>query len=295
MHKSVFMILRYSGLPFLFRNILQRNMITIIMFHDISKETAERTFTFLMNNYNIIDLNEYIKAREDSNIKIPKKALIITFDDGHIRNYDMLPILKKYDLPITIFLCSSIVNTKRHYWFKYRHKSIIKSELKQKTNKERLSILSNLGFKQDKEFLGPQALQKEQIEEMKSYVNLQSHTMFHPLLPKSTYDEAKLEIFNSKKNLEIDFDLNINAIAYPNGDYSDRDVELVKNAGYKCGLTVDFGFNSMKTDMYRLKRLSLNDSNNIHEVIVKTSGVWAFFKTRNGKKQTYGYTNSINN
>ena len=85
------------------------------------------------------------------------------------------------------------------------------------------------------------------------------------------------------------------AIAYPNGDYSERDIELVKSAGYRCGVTVDYGFNTVKTDLFRLKRLSVNDTGNIDELAVKASGVWAFIKTRNGRKQGYGWNAKAQN
>ena len=39
-----------------------------------------------------------------------------------------------------------------------------------------------------------------------------------------------------------------------------------------------------------MKRLSVNDTDNIDELIVKASGVWSFFKTRNGRHQEFGYT-----
>jgi hypothetical protein len=83
--------------------------------------------------------------------------------------------------------------------------------------------------------------------------------------------------------------LKINAIAYPNGDYSDRDITLAKEAGYSCGVTVDFGYNTLDTDLFSLKRLSVNDTSNLDELAVKASGVWQFFKTKNGKKQGYGW------
>ena len=167
--------------------------------------------------------------------------------------------------------------------------------MKYKSNKDRLEILSKDGFKQEKEFDIPQALQKEQIEEMKYYINMQSHTLFHPILPKCSFNEAKKEIFKSKEILENEYSLNINAIAYPNGDYSDRDINYSKDAGYKCGITVDYGFNTQDTDIYKLKRLSVNDTDSIDELIVKASGVWAFLKTRNGRHQKNGYTKNINN
>ncbi len=80
----------------------------------------------------------------------------------------------------------------------------------------------------------------------------------------------------------------INTISYPNGDYSKRDIELAKKAGYECGITVDFGFNNNKPDLFRLKRISVNDTSDINELIVKSTGVWGFFKTFNGLKQSYG-------
>ena len=122
---------------------------------------------------------------------------------------------------------------------------------------------------------------------MSSFVNFQSHTLFHPILPNCTDEEAKREIINSKLILESDYKLRINAIAYPNGDYSERDILLCKEAGYECGITVDHGFNTIDTDLFRLKRFSINDTNNIDELIVRASGVYSFFKTFNGRRKAF--------
>ncbi len=290
MKRLIFKVLRFSGLPFIFREFIQKNKVTILMFHDISKETAEKTFSYLLKKYNIIELNEYLNAteRKDESI-IPKKALIITFDDGHIRNYEILPVIIKYNIPVTIFLCASIINSNRHFWFRYENQPIATSKLKKKSNKDRLKMLHKAGFEQDKEFDNPHALQINHLNEMKQYVNMQSHTMFHPILPQCNDDEARNEIFNSKQILEKEYGFEINSIAYPNGDYSERDIDLVKKAGYKSGITVDYGFNTIESDLFRLKRLSANDTTDLNELIVKTSGVWSFFKTKMEKKQKQSY------
>lgn len=292
MNRLLFRILRLSGLPVLFREIIQKKKVTILLFHDIKVKTAEKTFVYLNKKYNIIDLNDLIDAIEKKDFrKIPPKALIITFDDGHIRNYEMLPVIKKHQIPITIFLCAGIINTNRHFWFKFENNSISTSDLKLVANEERLELLSKVGFKQDKEFENPQALQKQQIDEMSPFVNMQSHTLYHPILPKCKDDIAKSEILLSKEILENEYNFNINAISYPNGDYSDRDIELSKIAGYKCGITVDYGFNTKNTNPFKLKRISVNDTDDLNELIVKSSGVWAFIKTQNGRKQKFGYSN----
>lgn len=272
--KLIFKVLRISGLPVLVRELIQRNKVTILLFHDISKETAEQTFSYLSRKYNIIDLNDFIEAHERKiGSKLPKKALIITFDDGNIRNYEILPSIRKYNIPVTIFLCTSIINTNRQYWFKSETLSVSVSKFYLQSN-EWYTDLLKYGFEKDKEFDKPQALQNTHIEDMKHYVNFQSHTMYHPILPKCNEREAQKEIFGSKEILENTYGLKINAISYPNGDYSERDILLSKEAGYKCGITVDFGYNTIETDIFKLKRLSVNDTDDINELIVRASGVW---------------------
>ena len=157
--------------------------------------------------------------------------------------------------------------------------------------KKRVEYLSSIGFDIEKEYEQPQALQKEQIEQMKPFVNFQAHTLYHPILPMCDYAEAEKEILQSKQVLEQKFGLDITTIAYPNGDYSTRDIALAKEAGYRCGVTVDFGLNNPHSDLFRLKRISISDTANIDELCVKASGLWGFFKTRNGRKQNFGFRN----
>lgn len=111
-----------------------------------------------------------------------------------------MPVFKKYSVPATIFLCAAIINTKRNYWFKFNHAAISLRQLKQELNKNRLRILAGFGFEPQMEFETVQALTKQQIGEMKSHLNLQGHTMFHPCLPKFTDIEARTEILNQKKS-----------------------------------------------------------------------------------------------
>ncbi len=249
------------------------------MFHDIDRETAERSFAHIYSKYNVIGLNQFIEACETKNASgLPRKAVVITFDDGHKGNYELLSVVRKYEAPITIFLCSSIIDTNRHYWFKVKHNRYSTQELKLKSNKEKLALMAEVGFDPEKEYDTPQALSKKQIEELRPHVNFQSHTMFHPCLPQCELDEEREEIETSKRMLEQEYGLDINAIAYPNGDFSERTVELTKAAGYKCGLTVDFGFNIINSDLFRLKRIDLNDTSDMNEMIVRASGLWDILK-----------------
>ena len=274
----------------LFREVIQRDKVTFLLYHDISRDTAEKTFPWLAEHYNIIGLQDFIEACRNPNAhRLPQKSLVITFDDGHLRNHQLLPVVQRMKLPVTIFLCSGIIDTNRHYWFTYKHPDLSKSALKRASNRERLRLLKNVGFTPEREFQTPQAMNRKQIEELKPWFDLQAHTISHPCLPRCTDAEAREEIISSKQVLERDWGLKIDSIAYPNGDYSDRDIALAKEAGYQCGVTVDFGYNTTATDLFRIKRLSVNDTANLDELAAKTSGAWQFFKTRNGRKQGYGW------
>jgi peptidoglycan/xylan/chitin deacetylase (PgdA/CDA1 family) len=279
MKKLLFKILRYSGLPLLFRELIQRNRITILLFHDVAPETAAFTFQFLKKKYSLISLNDLLNAVDYKDlISLPRKALIITFDDGHIGNYRLFPLICKHKIPVSIFLCAAIINTNRSFWFTYKPSEEKKGELKKIINSERLAILNKFGYNQLEEHETPQALTKTQIMEMKEQINFQSHTLFHPILTQCNFEDAKKEIIDSKILLENEYDLKINAISYPNGDYTNREIEIAREGGYSCGVTVDYGFNSIETDVYKLKRISVKDTFNLDELIVKSSGVWGFLK-----------------
>ena len=288
MSDIVYKALRWSGAAWLWREIVQRYKVTFLLFHDMDAVDAERNFKYLKKHYNIIGLNDYLDAVHNRG-RLPDKAVVITFDDGHAGNYALLPVAKKLQIPVTIFLCSSIVGTKRHFWFRHNDEVKAKAEaFKRMTNERRLETLRQYGFEQEQDYANTQALTKEQIEEMKPWVDFQSHTCFHPILPLCGNAVAKQEIGESKRQLEDSFGLSINALSYPNGDYSARDIRLAQEAGYECGITVDSGYNDPKTDLFRLKRFSVNDAKTTAELMVKASGCYALLKHRL-HKPSYGF------
>ncbi|MDN3686562.1 polysaccharide deacetylase family protein [Cyclobacterium jeungdonense] len=278
MKKIVFALLRYSGLPVLFREVFQRNKVSILVFHDIDFPTAEKSFAYLSKHYNFISLEDLIAAIQNQDgSKLPKKAMVVTFDDGHVGNHELLPVFKKYKVPVTIFLCSGIIDTSKHYWFLEELNKETLRYLKQIPNEERVSFLRKKGFDSGKDYPDRQSLSATQIEEMATFVSMQSHTVSHPILSNCEDEESKWEITESKSALEKKLKKPINAIAYPNGSFTKREVHFTKKAGYKCGLTVKPGFNSIRSNPFELKRLDPNDSRNINELIVKSSGIQSIF------------------
>ncbi len=147
--------------------------------------------------------------------------------------------------------------------------------LKTIPDEQRLEVLAQSGFHPEREFPVAQALQRDHLEAMKGSVDLQSHGVFHSCLPNCADEVAEFEVAGSKRMLEGSIGRPVTAFAFANGDYCARDLDLVKQAGYRCALTVDHGFNRRGDDPYLLKRLNVDDSGNIDALSAKASGVWA--------------------
>jgi peptidoglycan/xylan/chitin deacetylase (PgdA/CDA1 family) len=281
--------LRLSGAPFFIRKFIQRRKVTIIFYHNPSPSRADRHFEALGCRYNFISLKDFTEARRAGQVgKLPPQSLIVTFDDGFTGNYELLPIFEKHGITPTIFVCSGIVGTNRHFWFEDSKKRPDHEHLKKVTNDERLGALKEIGFEEDKEFDIRQALSKDEIQEMKKIVDFQSHTMFHPILPRCAKERAGREIQGSKEDLANSLGIEAYALAYPNGDYSPGVIGLAKEAGYECGLTIDLGFNDQNTDPFRLKRIYIEDDMDTSVLIVAASGILGLVM-RTLTSPSYGY------
>ena len=281
MKPVLFKILRLSGIPFLIKESIQKRNVTIITFHQPLVDTFEICTRYLKKYYNIIPLLQYIEYLQGIR-SIPKKSIIITLDDGLKNNYELLNIIKAYKIPITIFLCSEIVGTTRHFWWTHKIVGYSLKELKRMPELERRNLYKQNDFDYVTNYgeKSRQVLNMEEINEMflSGYVDFQSHTMSHVLLDKCDDSLALEEIQYSKINLEKKLNKPVYALAYPNGFYSNREIINVQKTGYICALTMDPGFNAKKTNQFKLRRLGISDKANIDEIIVRTSGLWGFIK-----------------
>lgn len=276
---SIFRFIRILGIPLIFRKLLQKNSVTIILLHNPEPYKTYKFFSFLDRKYNIISLQDYIfyryNSREQS--KLLPQSLIITFDDGHKNNFFILPILKRLNIKITIFLTAGLINTNKNFWADFE--GLTKFQIRNFKNisdTKRIQYLNRRGFDKEKEDGVRRALNKKEIYEMVSYVDFQSHSISHCVLPNCSEEKSLNEISSSKKILEDLICKPINTFSFPFGKYSERELKFLKKTSYKAAITLDAGYNLPKTDIFRLKRVSVDDNANIDELIVKACGFWGY-------------------
>jgi poly-beta-1,6-N-acetyl-D-glucosamine N-deacetylase len=278
-HRSFWSVLRWSGLPLLVRHALQRGRVTILYYHDIDPADLSRQLSILGERYHFIRLRDYVDARLSGDMHaLPEQALVVTFDDGLKGNYDLLEVFRRHGVVPTIFLTSGIVGTNRRFWTMMPSDRSEVERLKRVPDPERLAALASMGHAETDTFPERSALSRAEVDEMKGSVEFQSHTVLHPILPMCSDERAWTEIADSKSDLERDYGLDIYALAYPNGAFSERVIGLSKRAGYRCAVTTVPGLNDAHPDLFRLRRLSIPDDASRDEVIAKASGLSDYLK-----------------
>ncbi len=277
---SAFLI-RYCGIPWFIRNNYAKNKATIIVYHNPKRDVLERHLDYLSMRYNFITLHMLIGAIYSQNwANIPPKSLVITFDDGHRGNFELLKVFQKYNVIPTIYICSQIVNTNRHFWFK-KPDADFKKNLKKYNHSKRLMLLKkNIGFTLNMEYPEEerQALNKEEMILMKDYVDFQSHSLFHPVMATCPNDECRKEIFESKEDIETLLNKDCRHFSYPAGNYTEREIELLKKAGYLSARTIDVGWNNLNTDPYMLKTTGIADNASINWLSVQLTGMTDYLR-----------------
>lgn len=266
-------LVRWSGLALLIRHLVARRRASILLYHDPTPQVLERHLRYLAPRYNFITLDQLVDAIEQGRWNaLPDRSLVLTFDDAHRRNAELADVLTRYGVVPTIYACSQIVATDRHFWFLETDDP---EPLKPLTQSERLAQLESLtAFSPARAYpLDPHALSREQFDRLRSCVDFASHTRFHPVLTTCDDDECATEIIRSKAELEALLGEPCRHFSYPNGDYGPREIAFARQAGYASARSVDIGWNDERTDLFRLRILGTGDTASVNRLAADLTGI----------------------
>lgn len=70
----------------------------------------------LRRHYRIMSLGDLVRALRER--QLPKRAVVITFDDGYADNFlNAKPILERYEVPATVFVTTGYIGQEREFWW----------------------------------------------------------------------------------------------------------------------------------------------------------------------------------
>jgi peptidoglycan/xylan/chitin deacetylase (PgdA/CDA1 family) len=184
--------------------------------------------------YQSITLEQWI-AYKEKRAGLPRRPIIITFDDGYRSTYHTAwPILRRYGFSATVFLVASLIG-KTNAW----------------DVDERQEPLLN----------------ESEIREMQSgAITFGSHTQSHRALTRIPLEEAARELADSRKTLESLLARPVTALCYPFAKQNRTIRGLARKAGYDAAVIGRGGTNRVWTDQYALRRIKVDTSTTVGEL-----------------------------
>ena len=257
----------YRGPMFLrYRQRVTSDCVTILLYHRIETDHFRKHLEFLIRTYEFISLHDLARWYQGK-AQLPQKSLVITFDDGWKENFNLLPVIKEFDLPITIFLTAGLVNTWGTIW-NYIPNLTDPGEnrwLKTIPNSQREAYLINkYQHAHASSYAERSNLNLQEIELMQPFVDFQSHGMYHPVFTNCDEDELTFELEASRYKLSNLLEHEIYAIAYPYGRAGPREQQAAERAGYKVGRkAANYGVNRRDEDPFALKSIGINSDTSL--------------------------------
>jgi peptidoglycan/xylan/chitin deacetylase (PgdA/CDA1 family) len=268
---------RTTGAAGIARRVGAERRAGILLYHNPDPETLERHLTLLAKGHAFVPYAAIADAvRGGDWSDVPPKSLAVTFDDGHAGTVALVPVLESFGIHATIFICTEIVGTHRTFWWTVDGLSPQdRDRLMHVEDATRLAELERLaGWTPSSEAAGaPQALSTDELRALAGRVTFEAHTRLHPILPACSDEQAAVEIAGSKEDVERLTGTPCTAFAYPNGRYGARELALVREAGFESARTIETGWNSPKTDPYRLRILGMPDNASLNVVAAQSTGL----------------------
>ncbi|MCX5668244.1 MAG: polysaccharide deacetylase family protein [Candidatus Omnitrophica bacterium] len=230
------------------------SVVPVLMYHSfqaeedklvpcVSPEIFAVQMEFLAKNrYNVVG-PEKIIAYMTGIEKMPAKTAAITADDGYYNFYkNAYPVLKKYNLPATIFIATDKIGASGYLGWK---------ELGEMSDSGLITIGSHT---RSHPWLPSVSVDEEKLWD---------------------------ELAHSKEILEKGLGRRVDFICYPSGAFNDLTKETAKKAGYKGAFTTNPAKKSGIDDIYAIRRIKMSSAS-VNPVILwgKISRYYAWFKER---------------
>ena len=291
----------------------------------ITPETLEKIILYLIHeNYRFLALDDVEKKLHNTKNKQP--FVVFTLDDGYADNFvHGKPIFEKFEIPFTVFVTSSFPEgTSFPWWYaledmlKQAGELVLRNEdnplhfswqnaeegaalypsiaqrFKQNDTPKNRNYLQGLfdadALNRARTFAAPASWEQLKKEASHPLVTLAAHTKHHFRLASLTEEEAWEEIEGSKQALENQLGQPITHFAYPYGgigDFTARDVALVKQAGFKTAAVNYPGniLNSPKLELLTLPRYPLGERMTVEKLKQIRNGIAHF--AAHGFKSSY--------
>jgi peptidoglycan/xylan/chitin deacetylase (PgdA/CDA1 family) len=220
----------------------------------VAEEEFEQQMRYVAAHYDCLSLDEAVQALASGHL--PRRSVIVTFDDGYRDNLLAVPILKRYHVPATIYITTGAIDRARTFWWD-EHETILErlpslelswrgtprrwdlssDALKQQAfgelnrmfkaltpveQDELLAVLRNAAHAAGSEppYFDPEAMlswDEVQALDREPLITIGAHTVDHFVMRQLSEDELHHQIHGSRTDLERRLGHPVAHFAYPFG------------------------------------------------------------------------------
>lgn len=228
------------------------NSIPILMYHNIAKPPKGKRLSSLYTHpkqfyrqmkilsllgfkgLSMSDLEPYLSGHKVG------RVCGITFDDGYTDNLtNALPTLKTFGFTASSYIVTDYIGQ------------------------------SNVWTQNQRVQEAPLMNEKELKTWLHEGMSVGSHTKSHAHLTQISSEQAKREIFSSKKDLEALLNVEVQDFCYPYGEFNKSVVECVRLAGFKTATTTQRGHACESSNRLKLPRVHMTKRTHLLLFLIK--------------------------
>ena len=277
----------------------------------VSPATFEKHITWMLDYMTPVALSDWV-YRVSQSKPLPQRSVAITFDDGWRDNYThAYPILKKHNIPFTIFAVSGMIGSTKSFWPNQLSQLLSNQESNSdwpaglewlaeisslkpgevRTTEDISQVIQDCKQLSDRDIY--RYLERAHAEEAENresrtmldwgellemqnseLLEVGCHTENHVRLLETLPKETiETEILNGKLLLEEKLNREVGLFCYPNGDISKKAHNVVVD-NYQAAVTTQKGINNTTQNKFYLKRIGMHEdvSNSRTSFLARLSG-----------------------
>ena len=270
------------------------------LYSELAPELFEAQMLFLRGHYPIVSLSQVYQGLLEKSSVGP--AVAVTFDDGYRGVYEhAFPVLRKYQIPATVFLIADSLETGQVAWYDRVFLALqtlppgnfeihlgqlrtfqlssrqsrlcaaleINAHLRGISNQRRQEFCAGLENRVvlPQEELEGRMLDWNEVRIMRrAGIEFGSHSMTHPVMSRLTSAELEFEIVQSKRKLEPKLGTCVQDFAFPFGHPNDCGTQaaaVLARCGYRSAVTTIPGVNAPGTNPFALRRIQVGEEHTV--------------------------------
>ncbi len=250
----------------------------------------DQQMSYLAIHYHVVSAQELIDACR-THSSLPPRSVMVTFDDAY-QDFAQhaWPILKRYQLPATLFVPTAFPDdSKRAFWWDRLYQALstttrqdtldtlggrlplrtaaqrrqalveLKKRLKRLPHLNAMDWVDQICFELDAPRVENNVLSWDTLKRLaREGVALGAHSRTHPQMTRIPPEEMQAEAIGSLCDLEHKVGTIPETFAYPHGACNDQVVRVLKHAGFRLAFTTGRGINDLQhPDPFRLRRINV--------------------------------------